>query len=179
MAETGAHLLYSVSFACPSCWRGTDMRPTTTWTGCPVNRLVQPSGILSMVEHNCMCIGLCSVATIQADMLNSNKNIASQTQYDLYSVAWECIPFGGGCGLGTNAYYARTITNVIYLEILLLQSNQCLRRLNLTFQVSHTFLILPEIACLKCNFFQCTQGWVCTFVMFQTHRSCQRKSVAK
>ena len=38
--------------------------------------------------------------------------------------------------------YARIVITVIYLEILLLQSKQCLRRLNLTSQASHTVLLL-------------------------------------
>ena len=38
--------------------------------------------------------------------------------------------------------YARVVITVIYLEILLLQSKQCLQRLNLTSQASHTVLLL-------------------------------------
>ena len=38
--------------------------------------------------------------------------------------------------------YARIVITVIYLEILLLQSKQCLQRLNLTSQASHTVLLL-------------------------------------
>lgn len=57
------------------------------------------------------------------------------------------MPFGGGCGPGTNANYKYQLCKiycVIYLEIFsILQSKQCLRRLNLTFQASHTFLLLP------------------------------------
>ena len=37
---------------------------------------------------------------------------------------------------------ARIVITVIYLKILLLQSKQCLRRLNLTSQASHTVLLL-------------------------------------
>ena len=57
------------------------------------------------------------------------------------------MPFGGGCGPETNANYKYQLCKiycVIYLEIFsILQSKQCLRRLNLTFQASHTFLLLP------------------------------------
>ena len=35
------------------------------------------------------------------------------------------------------------VITVIYIEILLLLSKQCLRCLNLTFQSSHTVLLLP------------------------------------
>ena len=38
--------------------------------------------------------------------------------------------------------YARIVITVIYLEIFLLQSKPCLRRLNLTSQASHTVLLL-------------------------------------
>ena len=57
------------------------------------------------------------------------------------------MPFGGGCGPGTKANYKYQLCKiycVIYLEIFsILQSKQCLRRLNLAFQASHTFLLLP------------------------------------
>ena len=53
------------------------------------------------------------------------------------------MPFGGGCGPGTNANYKYQLCKiycVMYLEIFsILQSKQCLRRLNLTFQASHTW----------------------------------------
>ena len=41
---------------------------------------------------------------------------------------------------------------VIYLEILLLLSKQCLRCLNLTFQASHTVLLLPAGKSSDCAF---------------------------